>query len=84
MTEDSSSRLIEVRDAIRERLRGVCAHWPAELFDSMVTRLAQITLKYERQGSSSPYDRKSADHLLDDMKDTLRRSQAQRKPGETT
>ena len=34
---------------IRERLAGVCAAWPPELFDSVTARAAWIEFKYDRQ-----------------------------------
>jgi len=34
-----------VADAIRQRLAPFCADWPADLFESMVGRIADITMK---------------------------------------
>lgn len=38
----------ELVDAVRERLAGVCAHWPAELFETVTLRAAWIEFKYDR------------------------------------
>jgi hypothetical protein len=70
------SRLDEIRSAIRVRLQHVCQEWPPELFDLMVERLATITLKYESQGSASPYDRRGTDRLVADLRKVLEDRQA--------
>jgi hypothetical protein len=68
----------EHRDAIardiRRRLEPLCADWPPDLFESMVARLADITLKYRGISSSEAYDRRSTDRLVRDLKDALERS----------
>ena len=38
----------ELLDDIRRRLSGVCAHWPAELFEEVTIRAAWIEFKYDR------------------------------------
>jgi hypothetical protein len=43
--ENPPAALVE---AVRERLAGVCAHWPSELFDSVTLRAAWIEFKYDR------------------------------------
>jgi hypothetical protein len=38
----------ELLEGIRERLAGVCAEWPTELFESVTLRAAWIEFKYDR------------------------------------
>lgn len=38
----------ELLDSIRQRLAGVCSHWPAELFEKVTLRAAWIEFKYDR------------------------------------
>ena len=68
---EHQGRLDEIRSAIRVRLQHVCEDWPPDLFDLMVERLAAITLKYESQGSASPYDRRGTDRLVADLRKVL-------------
>jgi len=76
MTTEQSARLAEIRTTIVARLLPVCTDWPREMFDTMVDRLAQVTLKYERLGSSNPYDRRGTDRFIDDLKAALARSES--------
>jgi len=78
VTTEQQSHLNEVRAEIRARLQPICAEWPAELFESMVEHLAAVTIKYERQGSASPYDRRGTERLIADLKATLDRNEAAR------
>ena len=68
-------------DAIRQRLGPLCADWPGDLFDSMVTQLADITLKYQGIASPSVYDRRTSDRLIDDLRAALERSKELRGDG---
>jgi hypothetical protein len=70
---DADVRRVIVAD-LQVRLRPVCAQWPQELFDEMIQRLAEITLKYDR-GFGMTYDRRSTDRLVADLKGVLERSQ---------
>jgi hypothetical protein len=38
----------ELVDEIRERLAGVCADWPKELFERVTARAAWLEFKYDR------------------------------------
>ena len=56
------------------RLGPVCPQWPEELFNAMVERLADITLRYEPHASASMYDRRSTDRMVDELRTALERS----------
>lgn len=71
------TRRQELVRELRERLSPACREWPAELFESMVEGLADITLKYER-AATSIYDRRTTDRLVEDLKDALDRSEEAR------
>jgi hypothetical protein len=60
------------------RLRPVCADWPDDLFNAMIERLADVTLKFEGTSSPSTYDRRSTDRLVDDLRDALERNEEAR------
>lgn len=72
------TRRQELIRELRERLGPACREWPAELFDSMVEGLADITLKYERSSATSFYDRRTTDRLVEDLRDALDRSEEAR------
>ena len=38
----------ELLQAVRQRLAGVCSHWPAELFERVTLRAAWLEFKYDR------------------------------------
>lgn len=38
--------VVNTRTSIAERIRAVCAHLPADEFDRLVERMAQIEIKY--------------------------------------
>ena len=42
-------RLKQLRENIASRLKGVCAHLPADEFDGLVLRIATVTLRYEQR-----------------------------------
>jgi len=63
-----------IRESIAERLRPICAEWPAEVFDDMVARLALLTVKYD-VGSGGAYDRRSTDRLVAELRELMSRSQ---------
>lgn len=41
-----TERLNRLKQEIADRLRRVCQEWPAEEFDVLVTRAAEIDIKY--------------------------------------
>ena len=50
-------RLKELRDAIRERLRNVCAHMPEREFEKLVDSIAKNARKSELR--AAPWDDRS-------------------------
>ena len=70
---DAETRRAALVYNLRTRLAPVCCDWPGDLFERMVERLADITLKYEGCTSVSTYDRRSADRLLADLKEAVAR-----------
>jgi hypothetical protein len=82
MTE-ADERLLAVKHNIATRLRPVCADWPSELFETMVTRLAAITLKYESVTALPGYDRRTTERLLADLKAALEESEARHREKES-
>jgi hypothetical protein len=74
---DSDTRAAVIADLIA-RLRPVCEQWPDDLFDAMVDRLADITVKYDRLASGGSFDRRSTERLVSELKDALERNQAAR------
>lgn len=76
MTSEQSTRLNEIRASILARLQPICADWPREMFEAMVERLAAVTLKYERLGGASPYDRRGTERFITDLKAALERSES--------
>lgn len=75
MSDYTEERLRALRREIAARLRQVCTDWPRDLFDSMVDRLASVTMKYEHGSPLLTYDRRSTDRLLEDLKAALARSE---------
>jgi len=63
---------------IAERLRPLCADWSDEVFDDMVRRLAEVTLKYEGVSSPGSYDRRATDKLVEELKRALESSEGAR------
>lgn len=72
-----SRRAVLIQD-LEQRLKTVCADWPAELFRSMVEGLADITLKYDRISGISVGERRNSDQLVADLKHALARSERAR------
>ena len=64
--------------SIAERLRPLCADWSNEVFDDMVRRLAEVTLKYEAVSSPGSYDRRATDRLVEELKTALEASEGAR------
>lgn len=79
MTEADARRVIVTE--LAARLRPVCSQWPQHVFDEMIERLAEITLKYDRGFATPSYDRRSTDRLVADLKSALERSKASRDGG---
>jgi hypothetical protein len=74
MTTDDDP-LAAMKEDIATRLRGVCADWPNDLFETMVERLASVTLKYQSESAIPGYDRRTTESLLSDLKAALARSE---------
>jgi hypothetical protein len=74
---DSDPRATIVAD-LATRLRPVCTQWPDDLFNTMIERLAEITLRYDRPESVGLYDRRTTERLVDDLKEALQRSEGLR------
>ena len=77
MTTDDDP-LAAMKEDIATRLRGVCADWPSDLFETMVERLATVTLKYQSESAVPGYDRRTTERLLSDLKAALARSEDMR------
>ena len=77
MTTDDDS-LVAMKADIAARLRSVCADWPSDLFETMVERLASVTLKYQSESAVPGYDRRTSERLLSDLKAALARSEDMR------
>lgn len=77
MTEADARRVIVTE--LAARLRPVCSQWPQHVFDEMIERLAEITLKYDRGFATPSYDRRSTERLVTDLKNALERSKAIRR-----
>lgn len=75
---DPETRRAAIIHDLSIRLRPVCADWPAELFESMIEGLADVTMKYEGIASPSSYDRRTTDRLVADLKDALARNEQAR------
>jgi hypothetical protein len=75
MTDSDVHRVVVAE--LAARLRPICAEWPQELFNEMVERLAEITLKYDRSFSAT-YDRRSTERLVAELRAALERSRATR------
>jgi hypothetical protein len=74
---DADARAAIVAD-LEKRLRPVCLQWPDDLFDSMVQRLADITLRYEDRVTEGSYDRRTTERLVRELKAALERSEQRR------
>jgi hypothetical protein len=75
MTTTDDDSLAAMKQDIAARLRGVCADWPNDLFETMVERLASVTLKYQSETAVPGYDRRTTERLLSDLKAALARSE---------
>lgn len=53
------------------RLRPLCTDWPEDVFNEMVRRLAEITLKYESTATTGIYDRRASDSLRGELRTML-------------
>jgi hypothetical protein len=85
---DPDARALIAAD-IALRLRRVCGNWPDDLFNEMVQRLADITVRYDGVTTPSTYDRRTTDRLVAELREALERSQSEhadkkREPGEDT
>ena len=73
MNLPESARRVELRTSIASRLKGVCADWPPDVFDQMVSNLADITLRYEGANPASDTAAVS-DLLVEQMRELTRKS----------
>lgn len=64
------------------RLRPLCADWPDDVFNEMVRRLAEITLKYEGDATTGIYDRRTSERLRGELR-TMLDATDEAKDGET-
>jgi len=78
VTSDRTLRLQVLAATIAERLRPLCADWSDEVFDDMVRRLAEVTLKYEGVSSPGSYDRRATDKLVEELKRAFESSEGAR------
>lgn len=63
--------------AMTARLRPLCSDWPEDLFNAMIERLTDITIRYEGRNAVM-YDRRSTDLLVSELKAVLERSESAR------
>ena len=77
MTSETKAQIIA---DLNRRLRPLCADWPQDEFDAMVDQFADITLKYQGLLGIQGYDRRSSERLLEEMKTSLARSEALKRP----
>lgn len=75
----SNTKAVIIAD-LNRRLRPLCADWPEEEFRAMIDQFADITLKYQGLLGFDTYDRRSSERLLEEMKTTLARSEAMKRP----
>ena len=75
---DEEVRRRAFKAQIRERLEHVCAEWPPDLFETLVERVADISLKYDSRGMPS-YDRRTTERMIADLKDLAEKSAELRK-----
>lgn len=71
MPQDASQRLEALIKDMSVRLRPLCSDWPDDVFTAMVSRLAQITLKYEGEATTGIYDRRGSDSLRGEVRTML-------------
>ena len=58
-----------LRADVEARLRPVCPDWPESLFQAVVSRIVEITIKYDSSGKGDLiYDERIARELVADLK----------------
>jgi hypothetical protein len=71
MTDAAPLRLRVLRLNIRERMRAVCAGWPEDQFEALVTHIAETSLKYEGVATPASPDETSAFRFIHQMNDAV-------------
>jgi hypothetical protein len=68
-------RATVLRAEVESRLRPVCPDWPEELFQAVVSRIVELTIKYESGGAKADLllDPRISDDLFAEMKDAADR-----------
>jgi hypothetical protein len=75
MIDQREARLIILRAELTARLKGVCAHWPEEMFAEMIRGLAALTLKYDDgDGGSPPHGIELNERMIEELKALAERS----------
>jgi hypothetical protein len=69
--DDKSVRFASLRLEIRDRLRDVCAGWPEDALDALVSQIATLTLKYQGRATPTPTEVKSLGRAMADMEDAI-------------
>lgn len=54
VTEIREQALERVKRSLRVRLSRVCSHMPAEQYEALIERMAQVQVKYELRGQPLP------------------------------
>jgi hypothetical protein len=71
MTDAAPLRLRVIRLNIRERLRAVCAGWPEDQFEAMVTDIATTSLKYEGVATPASQEETTVFRFIKQMNDAV-------------
>ena len=71
----TAADLQALKNAISDRLKGVCEGWPPERFDAMVDQIATITAKYEHGGGLATYDRRTTERMIGELKVLTRKNE---------
>jgi hypothetical protein len=64
-----------LRAEVESRLRPVCPDWPEELFQAVVSRIVEITLKFDQRGQHDlVVDPRITEQLVNEMRQLVERS----------
>jgi hypothetical protein len=58
-----TERVLRLKVQIRQRLEGVCCHFPADEFDSLIERMAQLEIKYTLRAEAAELNRREPLHF---------------------
>ena len=76
-----------LRADVEGRLRPICSDWPEPLFQEVVSKIVEFTIKYERRAATSLLPPALAvtatEALIADLKDIVERSAEVREKGPT-